>query len=417
MIMSVDRSYSDELQRIAANIADPDINLEACSVAQRHGKTVAEVMTDANLLVPRVQVAINDEEPTQPIPNHDCKILTLADVTPRKVEWLWPGRIPLGMFSLLAGQPGVGKSTIAFSMAAIVSTGSTWPFTLEKATPGDVVILTAEDDMACTLSPRLIAAGADLSRIRVIESVSKFDDEREGDFPLLLSEDMRQLHGVLRQYSETRLLIFDPLSAYLGVKDSHRDADVRQVLGPLTEFASEHGVAVLGITHLSKNAAQNAIARFMGSTGIIAAARSAYLATRHDDDLMLLPVKSNVAPDSGGLTYRVVGKTIKGDIETAAIEWTGQTDMGADEVLKEQAEARRSPKLTEAVQFLEDQLRDGPKRQPEIEQDAKAAGISWATVRNAKDHLEIRSSKDRFSGGWKWYTAHQYANKVEVEGT
>lgn len=227
---------------------------------------------------------------------------------------------------------------------------------------------------------------------------------------------MHQLDGVFSQYQDATLLIIDPLSAYLGVKDSYRDADVRQVLGPLTELAARHQVAILGITHLSKAANNSAMARFMGSTGIIAAARAAFLATRHEDQLLMLPVKSNVAPiKNGGLIYRIASKIISGGIETSCIEWVGQTEIEADDALRQQQEKSTAPKLTEAINFLEGQLKDGPKRQPEIEADASECGIAWATVRRARSDPKVTSYKDRFTGGWKWYTKDQYDAKMEQE--
>ena len=104
---------------------------------------------------------------------HDCTVLDLSTVTPKPIQWLCPGRIPLGMFVLIAGQPGVGKTTISHSIAAILSTGGKWPFSDQNALPGGVVILTAEDDPKYTLVPRLMAAEADLKRIKVIQTVAK----------------------------------------------------------------------------------------------------------------------------------------------------------------------------------------------------------------------------------------------------
>ena len=350
-------------------------------------------------------------------PRHDCTIIELSEVTPEPIKWLWPDRIPLGMFSLLAGNPGVGKSTIAFSIAAILSRGGKWPFSQHRAEPGHVIILTAEDDPKYTLVPRLMAADADLTRISVIKSVARLvDDDHMIDAPLSLSEDMHQLHGVLDEYRDTSLVMIDPLSAYLYVKDSHRDSDVRQVLGPLTDLASQHEVAILAITHLNKATGHSAIARFMGSTGIIAAARAAFLAIRHDDELMLLPVKSNVSPgDMGGLTYRIKGATIADDIETSVIEWTGETDMDPNEVLSQKQARTRSPRLMDAMDFLEEQLQSGPMRQTEIQKVADRADLSMITVRRAKKELGIRSNRDQFSGGWKWYTKEQLDQKQNQE--
>lgn len=344
---------------------------------------------------------------------HDCTILDLDTVIPEPIKWLWPGRIPLGMFVLMAGQPGVGKTTISHSIAAILTAGGRWPFSDHHAKPGSVVILTAEDDPKYTLVPRLMAAGADLKRIKLIQSVMRPQGAQVVDVPLLLAEDMQQLDGVLTAYPDTRLLIMDPLSAYLGVKDSHRDSDVRQVLGPLTELAAKHDVTVMGIAHLSKNTSNSAMARIMGSTGIVAAARAAFMATKHEDELLWLPIKSNVAPKMGGLVYRIVSKTIERGIETSCIEWTGETDIDADEALSQQHPS--APRMTEAMEFLETQLAHGAKLQKHIEKAADRTGITRATVRRAKAKLNIESKKDDFGGGWRWYTPEQYGLKTGQE--
>jgi putative DNA primase/helicase len=183
------------------------------------------------------------------------------------------------------------------------------------------------------------------------------------------------------------------------------------VLGPLTELAARHGVAVLGITHLSKNAANSAMARFMGSTGIIAASRAAFLATRHEEELLLLPVKNNLAPiDTGGFTYRIKGETVADDITTSCIEWTGQTDIEADDALAQQAARRTAPKMMYAIEFLNELLQDGPVSLDDITKAAELEGITWATVRRAYDELNIESIKEKkFQGKWIWHTPEQAA--------
>lgn len=345
-----------------------------------------------------------------PWPAHDCTVLDLDTVTPEKIQWLWPDRIPLGMFVLLAGQPGVGKTTISHSISAILTSGGKWPFSNHHAKPGGVIILTAEDDPVYTLVPRLMAANADLKRIKLIKSVMRPQGDHVVDAPLLLSEDMNQLDGVLTEYNDTRLLILDPLSAYLGVKDSHRDAG--QVLGPLTDLAARHGVTIMGITHLSKNASNSAMARFMGSTGIIAAARAAFLVTEHEDELLMLPVKSNVAPKMGGLTYKIVSATIAGNIETSCIEWTGQTDVEADDALASQAAKSSAPKKNDAIEFLTETLKDGPVLMDDIKSAADQLGITWSTIRRAYDDLDILAIKEKkFQGKWLWHTPEQQAEK------
>ena len=99
-----------------------------------------------------------------------------------------------------------------------------------------------------------------------------------------LRKHIKQITDLLKSNPEIRLIILDPLSAYLGVKDSHRDSDVREVLGPLSQLAADFGVTVIGIVHLNKSQTSDPMARFIGSTGIIASARSAYLVHGDDDE-------------------------------------------------------------------------------------------------------------------------------------
>jgi len=259
---------------------------------------------------------------------HDLVVVELKDIAPRAVEWLWPGKFALGKLVLLSGVPSTGKTTISHSIVSIVSNGGQWPYSNERAQRGRTIILTCEDDLDDTVVPRLMAADADLKRVTVIQSVAVQADDRCK--PFVLARDLHHLDGLLNERPDTLLVVFDPLSAYLGAEDSHRDSDVRQVLGPLCQLAAKHQVTILGIGHLNKNAANSAMARFMGSTGMIAAARSAYMTLSVDGILMMLPVKNNLAPrdQAAGLTYQIRTAHLDDGIETSVIEWTGNLQFG-----------------------------------------------------------------------------------------
>jgi RecA-family ATPase len=95
-------------------------------------------------------------------------VTTLSGVEPEEVNWLWPGRIPRGKTTLLAGDAGLGKSYLSLDIAARVSTGGTWPDGGDVA-EGDVLIVTAEDGLADTVRPRLDNLGADVSRVHHID--------------------------------------------------------------------------------------------------------------------------------------------------------------------------------------------------------------------------------------------------------
>lgn len=343
---------------------------------------------------------------------HDLVIVAAADVTPEEVTWLWPGKFAVGKLVLLAGQPSTGKSTLSCSIASIVSTGGKWPFSNDRAQQGRAVILTAEDDLGDTVIPRLIAADADLAMIDIIQSVA-------GDKPksFSLAADLHQLAGYLQEQPNTRLIVFDPLSAYLGAQDSHRESDVREVLGPVAQLAALHDVCILGIAHLNKDEGKSAMARILGSTGIVAAARSCYLTARIDDTLMFLPVKNNLAKhdDACGLTYIIRSAIVDGGIESSAVEWTGITDLWAGEAMAQEAANLRAPKTLEAKEFLANYLANGPARQVDIEAAAREAGHAWATIRRAYRELNYESHRTLFSGGWKWYTPAQWKTHQDAD--
>lgn len=372
------------------------------------GSDFNDVHQNAGVEEVRRQFANNVTKPRL----HDLVVVNAAEVEPEEIQWLWQGRLALGKVSLIAGQPSTGKTTISHSIVAIVTSGGQWPFSQYRAQRGRAVILTAEDDLADTVIPRLMAAGADRSRISVIQSVA-------GEHPksFSLAADLHQLDGFLQEQPDTRLIVFDPLSAYLGAHDSHRESDVREVLGPVSQLAAERHVSILGIAHLNKNEAQSAMARILGSTGIVAAARSAYMTLRVDEQLMLLPAKNNLAPHdaAGGFTYAIRSATVADGIETSVIEWTGKSDLWANEAMAQEASENRAPRLMEAKEFLADLLANGPQRQEDIEIAAREDGISFRTVRRAKQELGFTSHKDGFSGGWKWYSPVQWKNYQEVE--
>src|SRR5690349_13028507 len=81
----------------------------------------------------------------------------LGAIEREPVHWLWPGRIPLGMLTLLIGDPGLGKSLLSLYLAALVSENG-----------GDVLILSAEDHPGAVIRPRAEAVGADLERLHIV---------------------------------------------------------------------------------------------------------------------------------------------------------------------------------------------------------------------------------------------------------
>jgi hypothetical protein len=350
-----------------------------------------------------------------------------SDIQPERIQWLWQNRFALGKFSLIAGNPGLGKSQLTVHMAAQVTTGDRWPNGEGAAPLGSVVILSCEDDPADTLVPRLIAAGADPSRVHVVEAVKVPAGEGAHERQFDLANDVHALCRAVDEIGDVRLIIIDPITAYLGAGknvDSHKNAEVRAALAPLQVHAAKHGFAAVGVSHLNKGGGTEALMRVLGSLGFVAAARVAFLvvADTANERTLFIPMKNNIGMKQPGLAFRVVSKTIADGIETSCIEWDAdEVTTSADEALAAAAgrdgeKPTDKSSLSEAMNFLRDVLADGPLAAKAVEHQAKEAGITRATLRRAKGKLGVtaRHRGDGGTGGrgeWVWEIPEQITFK------
>jgi hypothetical protein len=323
-------------------------------------------------------------------------LVRLSSVQPESVRWLWPSRIALGKLTILAGEPGLGKSFLTMDIAARVSTGNPWPDAPNGFNQaGSVILLSAEDDLADTIRPRLDAAGADVEYITALQGVAYTGESRARCFNL--ERDLPALERAIQATPGCRLIVIDPISAYLGGNDSHKNAEIRALLMPLAELAARSKAAVLGVTHLNKGIGGKALHRITGSIAFVAAARAGWLveADKHDDKLRLfLPIKNNLAPDAGGLAYRIID---------GAVVWdSGRVDVTADEALSADTSADSRRQLADAEKWLSDYLASGPKRAKDAFEGAQANLITKATLKRAKKALKVKSDKDGFDGDWLW---------------
>jgi putative DNA primase/helicase len=329
-------------------------------------------------------------------------MVMLSAVEPETVTWLWPQRIALGKLTLITGDPGLGKSLMTADFAARVTTGTAWPDGAEACERGSVIFLTAEDGLADTLAPRLDAAHADRSKIAAINGIDWFDDENKKtcDTAFSLERDLTSLEDAVRTLGDCRLIIIDPLSAYLGRVDSHRNTEVRSVLAPLAELAERHQVAVVCIDHLNKGQGP-AIYRNSGSTAFVAAARAVFGVAKDkaDPDVRLFfPIKANLAKDRTGLSYRITE-----DRNAPVLNWSPEPkDIDADEAVSHERDENTFHKQSQATQWLRATLADGALLQEDVLARGANAGFSEATLKRAKRPAEVNSFKPG-GRGTKWY--------------
>jgi hypothetical protein len=322
------------------------------------------------------------------------------------VRWLWPGRIPSGKLTLVAGDPGLGKSLVCADMAARVSTGRGWPCTPDASRvvrePGTVWILSCEDDEADTLRPRLEAAGADCARVYFPQGVSGDDKHVRPlrlDTHVVWLEEFVQTTGGVPQ-----LIVIDPITAYLGQVDAHNQAEVRGMLAPLCAFAQRHAIAIVGVIHLNKREDASGVYRISGSLAFPAAARAVWWVKCDPDDLnarVMLPTKFNLGPPPSGLRMTIqsapgAAGMAPGGLGAPRVSWEEEIAPDATEPAPSTPESLGA--IDDARDFLLDCLEHGPRAAAEILALADSRGISKGTLSRARSELHIITH--RVQGRW-----------------
>ncbi len=319
----------------------------------------------------------------------------LADIVPKTVRWLWPGRIPLGKITIFDGDPGVGKSTILADLAARVSIGAAMP----DGSPGqlgDVIILTAEDDPDDTIRPRVEAAGADLNRVHVIDI--------HEDLPSIVDATDEMISTILTH--RARLFIVDPFATFVGTATRTKSAQsTSQAMFRIKKAAGETDCSVILVRHLNKDVKNGkALYRGTDSIAIIGTARAGLLAGTDPEDPekhVLAVTKANLAAkdQTRSLAYRI--RSVQGPVgETSGVEWLGTVDWHPDEIIGAINPGRNTARGS-AVDWIRDQLQDGPMLSSEVEIAAENAGHSFRTVKRAKHEAGAESVK-RFDSRWEW---------------
>ncbi len=283
-----------------------------------------------------------------------------------------------------------------------------WPDAALPPAKGSVIILSAEDDAADTIKPRLIAAGANVRRCYVLEAVRIKDqngDSAQRSFNL--REDVARLEREIIRRGDVLLVIIDPISAYLGETDSHNNADMRGVLAPLAAMAAKHGVAVVLVTHLNKSKDQEPIARVIGSIGLIAAARAGYAVVKDQKNPKVryfVPIKNNIGDDENGFAFQIEGEQIPCGfeaIETSRVAWL--PDMVKAKDILNPDELPKPTQTNGAKAFLQEALKDGPRLASDIFEEAEnGAGYNKAAVQRAATALGVVRKKLGMDGGWEW---------------
>ncbi len=350
--------------------------------------------------------SLDDDAVVQGSPtSRNAVVLTCgADLHPQPMQWLWPHWLALGKFHLLAGAPGQGKTTIAMGLAATVTTGGCWPDGTRCAS-GNVLIWSGEDDYTDTLLPRLMAAGADRSRVYFVDGMRVGNAQR----PFDPATDTRTLQQAIEQIGDVRLIIIDPVSTAVA-GDSHKNTEVRRGLQPLVDLATAINAALLGITHLSKGGQGGDPAqRVIGSIAFTAVARVVLVAARAKSDdgsdkRILARGKSNIGPDNGGFEYQLTQTEPQPGILASRIDWGKAVQGTARELLSDPAQQGEQPvDQVAALELLKGGLvAEGWTPSAAASQPLHDAGFSDRQIWKLGNKLNILRKKGAVGQGWYW---------------
>jgi len=321
-----------------------------------------------------------------------------SEIEPKPIDWLRAPYFALGKLHEVVGDAGQGKSLFVIDLIARITLGRGLPDARESASVGVVAILSAEDDAADTLVPRLIAAGANLVLVRIIPPAM-------GDQPLTLPDHIGMLEQTIRR-DGTCVLFIDPLSAFLSDKiDSHNDSSARRVLFALSELAQRTHCAIVVVRHLNKSSnVERAQYRSSGSIAFTAATRASYIVAPDPRDKspdprrVLANIKINFGPKPTALIFCPAPSQENPDIPV--LKWIDEDcPLSADDLLRTR-KLRNADALDHAVEFLKDELRDGAKPSDEIDKRARELEIAPSTLKRARAKAGVRAFKNEFDGAW-----------------
>ena len=350
-----------------------------------------------------VRQCFEQESDPEPVPANVI-IACSADIKPEPIDWLWKNWLARGKLHLLAGAPGQGKTTLAMGIAATLSAGGLWP-DKTRAPEGSVLIWSGEDDPADTLVPRLMACGAQRTRVFFIKGMQEAGQAVAFD----PAKHLPCLKEQIERIGNVSLLIIDPIvSAIGGGADSHKNTETRRALQPLVDLASATGIAILGLTHFSKGGdSLEPALRVIGSVAFTALARVVWAAgkTKNDknEDIRALALaKSNIGPDENGFQYDFRQTEISDRVTASALVWGELLKGTAREIFKRANEEEKapSPTVVNAAEFLQAYLSsDEWTHSQEVVKAAAKENISYAALNRARIHIGALCAKEKMKQG------------------
>jgi AAA domain-containing protein len=344
-----------------------------------------------------------------PLPDtRDVHLTRASEITPRPVRWAWADRLATGTLALIGGREGIGKSIVAYTLAALITRGRLPG--VYVGTPRAVIVAASEDSWAHTIIPRLMAAGADLTFVYRVDVVTSAGADGSLSLP-------RDLEALERTISEVRAaaILLDPLLSRLDAAlDSHKDAEVRLALEPLTAVAERRDCLVIGLIHVNKSTSSDPLTQLMASRAFAAVARAVlFVMTDPENEKIRLlgQAKNNLGRmDLPTLSFQIEGvkvaDTTEGEVWTGKLNWIGEDQRSIREAAQAAAEIGgvNRTALGEATAWLEDYLTSngGSADSADIKREGAKAGHGKDALQRARVKLKIAAISVGFPRRTHW---------------
>jgi hypothetical protein len=350
----------------------------------------------AHPLAPASSPGVNVGETVPDVQGRRAVLTTASTIRTERIHWLWSERIPRRSLVVVAGEKGLGKSTLtnAYLVARLTRGELDGEF---HGRPIDVAVATAEDDWRSVVVPRLIAHGADLSRVHRIDL-----HDADGRSLLTLPDDVSAVAEAIDKLRAATghtigMLVIDPITAFLsGGTDSHKDASVRRALFPLADLADQRDLAVLVVAHLKKDDSDRLLSRVSGSGAFVNAARAVLVFARNPDDpdaergheRVLVMAATNwgrLAPSLAAHVETAVVQTDEGQADQPLLVIDGECEVDAGDLQRGAPDATGDEVADSVLVALSDEAREGSKVKDEV---SGRLGVSRRTVERAAVRLE-----------------------------
>jgi putative DNA primase/helicase len=394
-------------------------NQEEILPAEEHFDPHPKIPATSRAGVPITKETVHSWEASQ-----TAGLIRLDEEEMQAVQWLWEGRIPMAKCTLLVGDPDAGKSFLTLDLAARVSRGLGVPPEPGLGEPGSVLLLSADDHIRDTILPRLHAAGADLSRIALLPKTIR-PERSDKDRLLSLATDIDRLERGLAELGDCRLVVIDPISAYLKGVDTYNNIAVRHHLLKLSDLAERYGAAFLLVSHQRKSGAPTAMYRAIGSLAFTAVARVVLVVTADQavaGRRLLLPVKMTLQTAESGRAFSIVpcdplepceetseAENVSGELEKSAVragrvEWEPEVvPYTADERYEFVKSGEASiDAVREAVVWLKQLLDDERRPAEEVQRLALARGVPKSVLWAAKKQACVKAVHEGKENKWYW---------------